>query len=311
MERTCPVCREGLGIVGNYFCFRCGAKLPQELTSADVRTYLKGHLTPPLFIVKEEFSKDILKLKTSYIVFILVIILLTASAMFLSRLNAITKKRSTPVKEVLVDERILKTDADLPLASFGNQSLSSLIPPDVDLYVEGFDISKFLSSFTNLPLSTSVPKTDLKLSDVETLLDRQYVIFSRIKDKNGSGRKRVWGFLSKAKNNEKLSVLAEATKESSFSARLVDDYLVVSNDSEVFEDVKRAKGKTILSFSLNSKYATAKNSVPSQGKLLILLLTESASEDLSELKKSPLYKSRFSEIVDAMVKRNKNSYVLN
>lgn len=309
MDRVCPSCNENLGVIGDYFCYKCGVKLPAHLTTDEVRVKSGSSLIPPPFIIIEEVSKDFFKHLFSLFLFFVSLVLIGIAAFLLISYSVNQKNKVVVKPNTVVNDKIIKSDVDLPSATFGSSGLVSLVPSDADILVEGTNISKAIYAFTKAISSTAIPNINLKVSDINNLVEDSYVIFSKTRLVENK-ESRVWGFIFKSRNNEALKSAIESAKSATWYAQLVDSYLVVSNDKATFDEVEKAKNKVVLNLSLNSRYATAKNSLPGNGKLFVLIFTNSAYSSLKTFESTGLFSPKFKEFIDTMIKMNKNSYVV-
>jgi len=310
MNRVCPTCKQDLGTIGNYYCFKCGTKLPTQLTTVDVRMNKYGSVVPE-FTTKNELNKKAVKKVGKYMLAIPIgLAIATAVYFFLFKGGILTSSQNSQKgSQTDAENRVIPTTADLPQTIFGERALTNFVPSTADIYVEGKNLSIFLDQFTNIGEDASLLGTSFKVSQIDDLIETQYAIFSKL-EKTGDKEERVWALISKSKNEESVKTIVEATKEATWSARLIDGYVVVSNSKVLFDEVSDAKDKVILNLSLNSKFAMAKNSLPTEGKLFVLLLTDSAQESLKELSEENFLTTKFREVSDAILSKDKTSYVV-
>ncbi len=309
MNRICPFCKENLGTIGNYFCYSCGGKLPHELTQDDVRQK-KSDLVTPEFIVKNELSKvPLILLKFSALLLVVL-----AGLYFFSTLR---KAKPLP-KKIGIDnvtstqvskEGAIKFNLNLPQADFSSQAFASLVPHDSDIYVEGADLMSFIIGFTSIDKDLLMPGSNIKLSDLSEVLQGHYAIFS-VQNESSSGSKvRNWGVVVKPKD---IGIAGKIVgiKESTSSVTILDDYIVFTSNHLMLKEIKDARNKVALSLALNSKYASAKNSLPKTGKLFVLLLNNTSQSDVGVYAALPAFNTKFKELIDILVSKDKNSYVV-
>ncbi len=308
MDRICPSCKENLSTIGDYFCYKCGAKLPPELTASDVRVG-KTSLTPPKFIFKEEFIK-IPAIAKKILLLPLLILLVVLGYFFFQKLISRKVEITSNVQVQGASDQVIKTEVDLPETTFGAANLVNLVPSNVDLFIEGKGLTRLLSAFTKIKSDSQIPSTNLKVSDIDNLMESSYVIFSKTYEATSGAKARAWGLASKSKNEEKVKELMGSTKEATWSIRLIKDYVVVSNDKGLFKEVGDSLDRVSLNLGLNSRYASAKNSLPKSGKLFILILTKTASNELKELKNNEIFNPDFQKLIDILLTKDKNSYVV-
>lgn len=310
MNRICPFCKENLGTIGNYFCYACGEKLPQKLTQDDVRQK-KPDLVTPEFIVKNEFSKaPLILIKVSVL---LLVALGAVYAFSVFRKAAPIGARKVNVENQVITqaskEGVIKFNLDLPQADFSNTAFAALAPHDSDIYVEGADLMSFITRFTNLDKNLLILGSRVKLSDISENLRGRYAIFSVQKEASTGSEIRDWGVIAKPKSIGMVEKI-EGIKEASSSITIVDDYIVYTSTSSVLKEIKDVRNKVALSLALNSKYASAKNSLPKSGKLFVLLLNNTSQSDAAVYATKPLFNAKFKELIDILVSKDKNSYVV-
>lgn len=307
MIQVCPKCKSEN--VGGYFCYNCGAVLSFDPTNEES----KKTQAPP-FVTKEEFIKEkgvFIRYAVIPIALIIacVVLLIVAPLLISARrsLDIVANKENTSKAP---DERVIKTELALDTLTFGKENFAAVIPADIDFYVEGSDITKLLPLFTVYKTSFPVGKGEVLFPEFKSTLEDPYAIFSKVYESTGSAKKRSWGVVFKPKNKVFITSLFDTSKESSFSAKIIHDYAVFANDKRIYDEVDDANSKLILNLSLSSKYASAKNSLPVQGKLFILLLTDDIQKDLAGFESSKVFTEDFKKLADDLLKKDKSSYVI-
>ncbi len=309
MERSCPSCKANIEGAGEYFCPSCGFKLPDELVTSDVRSTLL-RLDPPPFEIREEISSSaVLGIKRFVVPVFSLCLLLTLLGYiyyyYTTNLNKIKVSTSTVnVKE----ERIVEIkDLDVPTTKFINQPLVEHVPYEADIFIQGKSIFRLISALLDIKKLNELVGGNINFNDLDAVSNQDFVVFSKPEATSSS---RLWGVVAKIENTSAAQKLVESTKEATWSAVIMDDYILYSNNKGLEEEVRSAKKKIKLNAALNPKFALAKNSVVSEGKLIVFVLNDSAKNYVKDMK-SDFLTSSFTKIRDSVLAKDKSSVVVN
>jgi len=289
MTRICPACKGTLGTYDNYFCSACGSQLPPELVRVDrfqrriVKTQLEvTRFSKILEVVSSPKSKKIAFRSAIAFAAIVFLYLGGKSVWFYgqkfwrqenktieTKAGGVFKpgESAKKISPYALDAKISYLDGEL-----GLDNIISYIPSDVDLYIEGYDISKFGDSLTGFNPNTSLDYKDL-FEDIETKIDPHFAFFiKKFADEYSSGFIVIPASgpiqLSKTYGNIKIVDLGKA--------------LVISEKEELTKEVGDVVKGNTKNLSLNL-YASAKPNVPSRAQFFILPTTRNGKAYLFKL----------------------------
>lgn len=309
MERTCPSCSERIDNIGEYFCLKCGFRLPSELVTLDVKSS-SLRIIAPNFEVRDEINSASVSGAKRFILPLVLLVLITTGLGYIyyyytSNLNKI--KVSTTTVNLKEERVITQSDLGLEKANFTSTDLMVMVPDGADLFVQGKGLFKFLSEFVDMRTLESFLDSKVNFNDLDAITSGDFAIFSKLESTQSA---RAWGVVTKYKDKPLAQKLVDSTKEATWSATFVNDYLLFSNNRMLEKEARDAKKKIALNLSLNPKFALARNSALAEGKLLVVLLSEDAKKQLKELDQVFL-NLKFEELRAKIVAKDKSSIVVN
>ena len=308
MQRYCPSCKGAVDVLGDYFCLRCGQKLPGEMSSVDVRSQ-KLKTEPPSFIIKTSFARP--KYLGRILIVLLFSLLLVGGVYFGLRFFYLgTQVSPKATNSALGVERLLTLDGlAMPSASFDSTEFSALIPFDAKFYLEGTSFKAFLDYFFTPNSESKAPVLSVPVGNIDSLFSGKFAFFISTIESTSSAS---YGFVSKVKDKSSfpLSDVEKSVKEASMSVALLDSYLLVYNNPEVLKDVTSSKNKVALNLSLNSKYAVAKNVLPKEAKMQMYIAGEGAYAALDSFSRTDFAPEKLKLLIADLVEKNKTSYAV-
>jgi hypothetical protein len=300
MTRICPFCKSKLGLYDRYFCTSCGNTLPVELaeSSSSPKKVIR-HEVKNSSKLSINFEKTVKLLVVTLPAFALVLILyrfllpiITEKKMILdssgikestqstgSKRVELDKTADRPVSErsvvnpvVVASRNVIILDTSLLTGNLIDPDLGKLIPYEVDLYMESNDSKTFLGEIINS----------------EVVSDGKFKEFYEVQKSNFLGSA---GFFVTKTSSDYIYGIAFMLKDISDKSTVSEEYnisfigsraVLVSSKSSMKEIQEVGKGleKNLV---LNPIYASAKATVPNEGKLFILPITKNGEGFLYQL----------------------------
>lgn len=254
MTRICPTCKSVLGHNDVYFCSNCGNPLPADL----IKTIQKPSLTIKVEAKpRSTFSFDWQKFNPLVILFLSFII--TGGFLFIGyrlfRLNIFmnifhikNSQKNTVINSsasiVASTANVIRLPTDFAEGDFNQGNLNSYVPSDVDLLVEGNDISKFADSLLSSGLKIDEKFTSAYQQNKEKLKP-SFVLFVK-----KTGGKYNYGLVIESNTFEPL---------------------IITNDTGISNEIPEVLKGMVKGIKLNPVFAAAKSATPSKGQFLIVV----------------------------------------
>lgn len=282
-DRTCPKCNAKLGSYDNYFCSECGTELPldqqrqgasivQVLTlesSEEKHNDTKGFVLPVLKKVAH-----IVNLKELLFIGILVLVVGIPSFVWLSNLNSfVPEKPKNQVAQKPKMVSLLKVTDNFDSYVFGSNFVYEYIPADVDIFIEANDFSEFIRLFSMYDSGY-----EELLTALASIVDSHFAAY--LKSYNGEYVWTLIVFPYGDISNEESSAFFQKFWWLKF---YIQDKALVISTKDVSEEVKAAKNKTIKNLELNPKFASVKNELARNGKILVVTLTDNGKNYIENL----------------------------
>lgn len=274
--RICPKCGAEIKSKTAFFCYACG----EELEAPKFAVSPEPQKSPPLqkeisFAVPYFF---ILFAKLGGL-FLLILVLGAGIGVGISHFRGRLAKTppSTP-NRAIVEENFPGLAPALP----GKGNLPELTPATVSLYLEGTKPEVVLPKIFEESFGEELEnQVGLNLTEAASFLEEQFALFERQETTAGS----EIAFVAKARDTDFVAQqLEKLPSESSVSAVLIENFLVVSNSRGLTEEVERSLRKLTLSLALKTEFAESRRHLPEEGKLLLFF----ASRDEAWREKSSL-----------------------
>ncbi len=290
MVRICPFCRSKLGLYDRYFCTSCGNTLPAELTES--KRYEKKVIEHedakvfhgPKIDLKKIIYPLLLLVSTVTLAFVWYSLLLPPiigrTLTYTLQKNAEvlkTVEQGIPGKTVVTPAVITSQNVITPSCSFSSGSLidpdlEKLVPYDVDLYMESDDPKAFLRGLIDSGIVSD--------SKFKAFYDAQKVNFlgpaGFFVTKYSSGYIYGIAFMLKdVSGKDKLS--------GEYNISFSGNYAVLVTDKSAMEEIKDVVDGLGKNLALNPIYASAKLTLPKEGKLFILPITKNGRGFLFQL----------------------------
>lgn len=252
--RLCPRCSTLIESGTSIFCYNCGQELPRPAPREEV---VDSSKTPVRVIKKKSAGKRNLRLTLF-------------SAALLSVLLALSLLYSTVIRgrnlgsfqKDSVNEYV-STISALPVSpySFGRQSLASLAPANVTLYLESSNPKLFLQKRLG-PTGRALleTKVGLNLDEIASFFETE---FAYIEASNSAA------LIGVGKDPEFLKERAGKLSGEKIKAQVLDNYFVVATSATLLKDVEGAYKKTALPLTLTAKFQETLRRLPREGQLLI------------------------------------------
>jgi len=268
MERVCPKCKNTVNSPKALFCYFCGAELEEQRVE--------------VVKLKEEKPRS----KKSYLNRLILpfIILSIISIGFFAYYKLFASKKpaeqfASPVEE----EKSLKFEIDLSnkkikLSSgdLATKVLSQIIPVSASTFVV-LNVSKL---------------TGLTVDEIASFLEPSFGLAFR----NGS-----FAFIAKMKNKEfvEKKVSEISTKDTNIYIEVVDEYLVVTNDVNLLNEIQNVNKELSLSLANDAFFVESTKDLSTEGVALVFF------RDLNQVK--PLIEKLVS--IENFETKGKNAFI--
>lgn len=266
--RICPKCGRDARSPYAYFCYNCGADLPKREEPKEPERE-ESSFRKPLNINIRTRIEEFKRFKKPVFLITLGIISWLLLVFGFNYYLRIKPKQSLSVESGKNNEIVLEqVKFDIPIILFGEGNFSTLAPSDIDFYLESSNPDILLTKFLREGVREKIEeKLDLTLSEAASFLSADFCLIERF-DKETN--KREIAFIAKAKAYDFVKVkLADINESFSYKGGLLGDNLVVYNSEELYEDIKGAFKKQILSLSLSAEFIETKKKLPVQGQIFI------------------------------------------
>ena len=301
--RNCPNCKIDLGSYDHYFCTNCGTSLPQSEISSDVSFKIKEHSIFSHKVPKDiksgvDFSSRfhhfyVYNRKLIFEVFTVLSVLIVGVLLYqyylVPLLTEYEASKIIPVIKTM--ENQISDDVGLAPSRF-NEDFTKYVPNEVDLYINIPDLYSAVTIFANEEHFDS----DF-LSNIPILFENGAVIFASKKYENGG-----YTFILKPKVLYPVEVLVSTFDDEYWNFEIVEDYLIVTSDVEVFDDVNSVLSNTLKNVSQTTLFASSKSVLSDTGKIKVIFFNSDGKDLLSELKN---YNIR--PITQSLIQRTLNS----
>lgn len=266
LAKTCPKCKKPLGSYDNYFCSSCGKKLPEDLiqvpNALKVRTYVPAEEVKIKKHVKFSAVRD-------YIISAFLIIFIAFVGIWISGTGIVelvtiktTESGIQPTPQAPQKEsKVLSLDSALEFGQFGEYNFEDKMFESTQFYMEGNDLAGYLEL---------VGQEDLS-SKANLLLEPDFAVF--IFEEN-------WNLLVVPKDFEILEAFLDSYENENWhTGEINGEYLLISEDEEIFEKLDPLLTNLEKSLSQNPDYVKLSQNLEEDGKLKIVFL-DNSSRDL-------------------------------
>lgn len=276
-SRICPKCQQKLGEHDSHFCTSCGAVLPKDLVSVSsrvrVRTYSpsepevsKGPLLARLMRhLKDTTLWAVLGLLV-FILFVLVGIARTGAFELLGlklQVNRTISEMNFPNFPATPKYQNLSLNLTLPEAIFDSTSLLTHVPADVDFYFEGSGLQEAVD------LNLFVEEDEELNTRAKLLLDPNFAGFMYEEEEVIK-----IGFIFIPKDVTLAEEVFTEFVEDSWKFAIIEDYMLVTNDDDVFDLVKSVDDGIKKSLAQNPEYVKRVQTLSAVGQFRVLFMTE-------------------------------------
>jgi|GEM_PF-1639831 len=270
--RVCKKCGNTLTSSSNYFCSSCGDVLD---TNACTEPHIPGK-SVLYYDINESYYGELSKyvgnrfgviskvFPIKYLVILVVVLFVVGGYGLLSNYSDVFRKFISP-------SGILNNDScngDFKCGSFGSDNITSVIPENVSLYVEGFDFNKFAQLIMDFEPSYSYIFDELSHLD-----SSHFVVFAET-----NGNNTTWTLVLASSNSPSNNLISLINNPQGLYIGRLSNFYVISMRNNVIADMQLVEGGINKSISQNTNYAIAKNTYP-KGQFLIVS-TGSDSENL-------------------------------
>ena len=281
MTRTCPNCKAILNTSSNYFCVECGFKLPENLHG-----YSISRRNVKKVVSKKKLNKDSLLLFKSkeFKRFFIGFVLIGISSIFIYLLigyingdlqefggsfDSQVLENNQEENDKKVYKNVVNSSTESVSGSFNQFSVVNYIPYDIDFYLEFSDFSKFEETLGFLGVEYLVLKN--------SLVGKVHPFYSVFLTK--SEDKFIWSLIVFPADGY-AGISGEY--ETLYMDR-VESSVVISSSKTVINNVKDAKSGLAKSLNLHPRYISIKSSLPPEGKVFMLSLTDEGKDYISSL----------------------------
>ena len=264
MDRICPECENIVNSPKALFCYFCGTQLEEQQVEVAI---LKEEKSSP----KKRYSKRFILLFVT--VPIIFIGFFTYYKFFASKKPV--EQFSSPVEE----EQSLKFEIDLsnekislPSGSLATKALSQIVPVSVSTFVVLNEPGEVYRSYVEEKSEIDVSElTDLTVDEVASFLEPSFGLAFR----NDS-----FAFIAKMKNKEFIEkkVSEISTNEVNIYIEVVDDYLVITNDVNLLNEIQNVNKELSLSLASDAFFVESTKDLSSDGAALVFF------RDLNQVK---------------------------
>ena len=285
MERVCPKCKNTVNSPKALFCYFCGAELEEQRVE--------------VVKLKEEKPRS----KKSYLNRLILpfIILSIISIGFFAYYKLFASKKpaeqfASPVEE----EKSLKFEIDLSnkkikLSSgdLATKVLSQIIPVSASTFVVLNEPGEFYKNYVEEKSEIDVSKlTGLTVDEIASFLEPSFGLAFR----NGS-----FAFIAKMKNKEfvEKKVSEISTKDTNIYIEVVDEYLVVTNDVNLLNEIQNVNKELSLSLANDAFFVESTKDLSTEGVALVFF------RDLNQVK--PLIEKLVS--IENFETKGKNAFI--
>jgi len=295
MFRTCPKCHKTIRSDSALFCYHCGSvlgimdgkndesKIPANETGSNPKQPLA---------CKSRFPK------TALLFFFLALILAGGYFGYTKFKNQ--KKPSNDIispvdlsKDQKFEIDLANLDITLSPGAFNANILSQISPVSVDFFIALNNPSSFYENFIEKDSKVDINNlTGLSVEEVASFLEPSFFII---------GREKSWAFIAKTKNKEFLQTKLEEinTKDLEYEISLVGDFLIITNDVNILNEIENVEKGTSLSLSKDAFFVEAVKNLPTDGVALVFY------RDINKL--TPLFEKVGNK--DKVDSKGKNAFV--
>jgi len=274
--RICPKCGNKLTKTSNYFCNYCGDILANSLVSKPIVANVNiAHFD--LLTDKKSFKLFYSIITSKYFALLLFIVaLFSLYLLFFSKKITETTK---PVIQQYTDK--IGCDGEFICGEFGSDAISTIVPENVALYVEGFDFKKF-SQFV-LDYDSSYSSLIYEL----TYLDSKHLaLFVENIDGN-----YYWTFLIESSKDPTGNLINLINNPKNIYIGRMSNFYVVSSRRNILGDLQKSKEGLTKNIGHNNVYTIATNKTK-EGQLLILPIGDNGKSIIEKIlnnEKAPSY----------------------
>lgn len=226
MACTCQYCHKEVKTSG-FFCYHCGAKLER----------------PASVVTEVEFKPLPKKFSRRKIACGLLVIVLAGGGFWWWQKGGWPK--NTPTVSGLQQEKEITVASLLPLPSavFGQDDLASKFPADLDFYWEGSGLEKLAAAVLGQDFSAQFMEAfGISPQEGATFVSSAYAVGGWQEGEEATSSAVSWLILTKVKGKEFLAQKLPdfpAKTWAGWQAKLVGDYLAVSNSSARLAEVEK------------------------------------------------------------------------
>lgn len=245
--RICQQCDEEIRSRTAFFCHRCGAELatpPPDMPDSKVVP-----LQP----------KKIWRRRELWLGIGAVAVLLVGVVWVLCRdlKESGNEQVEEQPRQVLADSYLI------PQFSFGKQRWASLVPREIDFYVESQSPEALIFPLIQVEERAEIEeRSGLSLEEIASHLSSQYALIQQASS---------LAFLASVKSVPVIrDVLEQVGEVGGFQGYLIGDLVVVSNDSELVDAIQRRSANLEVSLGMTSAFSKATRNLPSAGQILVV-----------------------------------------
>ena len=264
--RICPKCGAEIKSKTAYFCYACGKELeppkmpiPKEPQEEQRPQKESISFSVPAFLITP--------IKLVGLFLTILVLGAVIGILFLKYKDRVVTTKRVPQNQATIEESF----SSLENSVLGKGVLSELTPSTIDVYIEGTRpeavLPKIFGKHFKEDFKTQV---DLDLSEAASFLEESFALFER-ENPQASPSSEI-AFVSKARDLDFVEKkLEKLSPETSPSATLIENYLVISNSPSLMKEIERSLRKLSLSLALKTEFAESLRHLPEQGQLLIHL----------------------------------------
>lgn len=256
---------------------------------------------------KEQLHLPVANKDVSKMISILAIVVTVGSFGFIflysyvNFIRPVVKDLTPPTPQQLaVNEKTVDIDTGLATGEFAEQLLVKSVPKDVTFYAELNDLNSFLDNYvTEDNFDVGI------ISKAKNLLKQDFAIFYMQLDS-----KPTWGFVLLPKDIGVVTEVVPSITHPEWTASLVSDVLILSNNTQVFQEISDVKKGVALNLTHNPEYARAKGSLRNDGEAMVIFFDEDSAPKLQHIVTTKNISPKLAAIIKSVLNTNLTELVI-
>jgi len=266
MFRNCPKCKKLIKSSSALFCYQCGTILnaPEGKDLENDKKLLEPENN--LAEIPQKKGKKFPKIAALIGVFIILLIGSYFGYVKFKDQNNLANEIVSPVdleKEQKFEIDLSSLDVKLSTGTLNTSTLSQIAPVSVDSFLIINNPDTFYDNFIEDNAKVDINElTGLSVEEISSFLESSFSIIT-IEDS--------WAFIAKTKNKDFLETKLEEldTKDLEYQISLVGDFLIITNDVNILNEIENVDKGTSLSLSKDAFFVEATKNLPSEGAALV------------------------------------------